>query len=77
MKFITNLINITSKIKSLINNQDKKILGRWNIDYCHKKINNKIDSSNEDHCGACGQYKPIQDITTEKVLKNSITKNLS
>ena len=24
-------------------------MGRWNIDYCHKKINNKIDLSNEDH----------------------------
>ena len=31
-------------------------LGRWNIEYCHKKINNKIDLSNEDHCGPCGQY---------------------
>ena len=31
-------------------------LGRWNIDYCYKKINNKIDLSNEDHCGPCGQY---------------------
>ena len=31
-------------------------LGRWNIDYCSKKINNKVDLSNEDHCGPCGQY---------------------
>jgi hypothetical protein len=31
-------------------------LGRWNIDYCHEKMNNKIDLSNEDHCGPCGQY---------------------
>jgi hypothetical protein len=31
-------------------------LGRWNIDYCSKKINHKIDLSNEDHCGPCGQY---------------------
>lgn len=77
MKFITNLINITSKMKSLIVNQDKKILGRWNIDYCQKKINNKIDSSNEDHCGACGQYKTIPDITTEKTLNNIISKKSS
>jgi hypothetical protein len=35
---------------------EKKILGRWNIDYCDKKTNNKIDLSNEDHCGPCGQY---------------------
>jgi hypothetical protein len=33
-----------------------KPLGRWNIDYCNVKINNKIDLSNEDHCGPCGQY---------------------
>ncbi len=33
--------------------RDKKVLGRWNIDYCSAKINRKIDSSNEDHCGTC------------------------
>ena len=32
-------------------------LGRWNIDYCIHKINHKIDLSNEDHCGPCGQYR--------------------
>ena len=26
------------------------------MEYCDKKINNKIDLSNEDHCGPCGQY---------------------
>ena len=31
-------------------------LGRWNIEKCHKKINNKIDRANEDHCGPCGLY---------------------
>ena len=31
----------------------KVLLGRWNIDYCQKKINKKIDLSNEDHCGTC------------------------
>ena len=30
-------------------------LGRWNIDYCSEKINRKIDLSNVDHCGPCGQ----------------------
>ena len=35
---------------------EKKVLGRWNIDYCETKINYKIDLSNEDHCGPCGQY---------------------
>jgi hypothetical protein len=31
-------------------------LGRWNIDYCLKKTDAKIDLANEDHCGPCGQY---------------------
>jgi hypothetical protein len=46
-------------IKSIIKRfteKDKKMLGRWTIDYCDKKVNNKIDLSNEDHCGPCGQY---------------------
>ena len=48
MKFITDII------KRLIPKQ--KPLGRWNIEICNKKINNKIDLANEDHCGPCGQY---------------------
>ena len=50
MKFITNII------KKFMIRHDKKILGRWNIDYCNKKMDRKIDLSNEDHCGPCGQY---------------------
>jgi hypothetical protein len=44
-------------IKKLL--MPKKILkpvGRWNIEICNTKLNNKIDLSNEDHCGPCGQY---------------------
>ena len=33
-----------------------KPLGRWNIESCNTKTNYKIDLSNEDHCGPCGQY---------------------
>jgi len=61
MKFITNMIKKFIK-------EDKKILGRWNIEYCDKKMNNKIDLSNEDHCGPCGQY--ILDKTKIDVYKN-------
>jgi hypothetical protein len=43
-------------VKRVLKPEEKKLLGRWNIDYCNKKINNKIDLSNEDHCGPCGQY---------------------
>lgn len=33
-----------------------KPVGRWNIEQCNQKTNYKIDLSNEDHCGPCGQY---------------------
>lgn len=33
-----------------------KPVGRWTLDYCDTKLNNKIGLSNEDHCGSCGQY---------------------
>jgi hypothetical protein len=49
MQFVKNVI------KRFVE-KDKKILGRWTIDYCDKKVNSKIDLSNEDHCGPCGQY---------------------
>jgi len=31
-------------------------LGRWRIEKCNTQMTNKIDLSNEDHCGPCGQY---------------------
>jgi hypothetical protein len=50
MQFITRIIQKIS-LKEL-----PKPVGRWNLDYCHTKLNNKIELSNEDHCGSCGQY---------------------
>jgi hypothetical protein len=47
---------IIKSIKQFIKNEPPRILGRWNIDYCKKKMNKKIDLSNEDHCGPCGEY---------------------
>ena len=32
-------------------------LGRWNTAYTSSTINTKVDMSNEDHCGPCGQYR--------------------
>ena len=32
------------------------LLGRWRIEKCNTLMGNKIDLSNEDHCGPCGQY---------------------
>jgi hypothetical protein len=33
-----------------------KPLGRWGYVNCDKKTNLRVDLSNEDHCGPCGQY---------------------
>ena len=30
-------------------------VSRWSIEKCDKKINARIDRSNEDHCGPCGR----------------------
>lgn len=35
---------------------EKKVLGRWNLEYCDIRLKNKIELSNEDHCGCCRQY---------------------
>ena len=51
MKIITNVL------KNLIKKDPVPPLGRWNLEYCSQKINQKIDLSNEDHCGSCEMYK--------------------
>jgi hypothetical protein len=43
-------------VKKLISKPIQQHLGRWRTETCNKKLNNKIDLSNEDHCGPCGQY---------------------
>jgi len=52
MKYIINIMNT---IKNLTKELPKP-MGRWKIENCSKQVNNKIDLSNEDHCGPCGQY---------------------
>jgi hypothetical protein len=48
--------NFITFIRKFITKNQSTQLGRWNIDYCRKKIDNKVDLANEDHCGPCGQY---------------------
>jgi len=66
MKFITTII------KRLIPKELPKPVGRWRIENCNTQMNNKIDLSNEDHCGPCGQY------ALEKIeIKNNATTNIN
>ena len=37
--------------------EKKKLLGRWNINYSKKYLDNKIYLANHDHCGPCGILK--------------------
>jgi len=65
MKKIFNII------KKIILGNEIRPLGRWNIDYCNVKTNRKIDLSNEDHCGPCGQYtilKLYQENKSDKAI---------
>lgn len=50
MKFITTII------KNFMPKELPKPVGRWRIENCNTKMNHKVDLSNEDHCGPCGQY---------------------
>jgi hypothetical protein len=61
--------HIITFIKNLIPKELPKPLGRWKIEKCDKLMNNKIDLSNEDHCGPCGQYA-LDKIELKKNEKN-------
>ena len=47
---------IRSIITKLLPKEIPKPVGRWRIENCKSVMNHKIDLSNEDHCGPCGQY---------------------
>ena len=62
---------ITSFIKKFMSKELPKPIGRWRIEKCNIQMNHKIDLSNEDHCGTCGEY------ALEKVkLKNDMTTHI-
>lgn len=52
----TMLFSIVSKTFRRFLPKEKLTLGRWTIEACPVKMDHKIDLSNEDHCGPCGQY---------------------
>lgn len=49
---------ISKRISFLVRDQDpKKYLGRWTVDYCQLALDNKITYANEDNCGSCGNTR--------------------
>jgi len=62
---------ITSILKRILPKEIPKPVGRWRLENCNITMNHKIDLSNEDHCGPCGQY------ALEKIeLKNNKTRTI-
>jgi hypothetical protein len=69
MNRISSIKNALIKYKY---RETPKTLGRWGIDYCNDTLNKKIDLSNEDHCGPCGQYALSKDIPNNKYIQSNI-----
>ena len=58
-------MNIWNRILRRINQKDIPLpLGRWKLETCNQKTNQKIDSSNEDHCGTCANDKKPRELPT-------------
>ena len=59
--------HIITIVKNMFSKELPKPMGRWRVDHSNIQINNKIDLSNQDHCGPWGQYAKIPfDETIEK-----------
>ncbi len=72
---------ITTFIKLFLPKEIPMPVGRWRIEQCNTKMNQKIDLSNEDHCGPCGQYAldktNLQSNLTYKLPKDSVPSYMS
>jgi hypothetical protein len=80
MKHIATIINIINIFKNIMSKDlSKKPLGRWRIENCSKQMNHKVDLSNEDHCGPCGQYALSKNLNKDlsKNLNKDLSKNLN
>jgi len=65
---------IATFIKKFFQKEASLPVGRWRTENCNTQMNRKIDLSNEDHCGPCGQYA-LEKIDLIKSKKLFIRKN--
>lgn len=70
MKYVINII------KKIFQKELPKPTGRWRIEQSNTQINSKIDLSNEDHCGPCGQYALTKIKCKKPQHKNNKTKDI-
>ena len=70
IKYIKNII------QNIFHKELPRPVGRWRIEHSNIQMNNKIDLSNEDHCGPCGQYalEKTKIINSKKSSKYRILK---
>lgn len=62
---------IITIIKNLLPKDIPNPVGRWRTENCNIQLNHKIDLSNEDHCGPCGQYA-LEKIELKNIEKPDI-----
>ena len=67
MKYIKTIL------KKFVQKELPKPVGRWSIEECNVKMINRVDLSNEDHCGPCGQYALAKIEKIEKIEKPVLT----
>ena len=66
---------IITIVKKIFPKDLPKPMGRWRVENNHAQMNHKIDLSNEDHCGPCGQYA-LSKIEIKKIqIKDNKYKN--
>jgi hypothetical protein len=65
------MIQIISILRNILfHRETKTLLGRWQIEKCSTKLNNKIKLSNEDNCY---QHVTVQNESSQKnISANSI-----
>jgi len=67
---------IKTLLKKIFTKELPKPMGRWRLENTNKQINNKVDLSNEDHCGPCGQYALSKIDVKNKIENISIYKKI-
>lgn len=65
------IINI---VKKIFPKKIPKPMGRWRVENNNTQLNRKIDLSNEDHCGTCGEYA-LSKIELKKKQNKNILNN--
>jgi len=61
---------LVDAIKRILRKELPSPVGRWRIENCNTAMNQKIDLSNEDHCGPCGKY------ALDKMASNQIKRDI-